>query len=90
MAMGKTANIKTVGIFKYGAPRGIRTPDTQVRSLVLYPAELWAQLKLFNLTDTNLQELALRANGALLVREPGRPRARPAHPWTLKPKRDCA
>jgi hypothetical protein len=26
-----------------GAPREIRTPDTQVRSLVLYPAELWAQ-----------------------------------------------
>jgi hypothetical protein len=26
---------------KTGAPRGMRTPDTQVRSLVLYPAELW-------------------------------------------------
>lgn len=26
----------------YGPPREIRTPDTQVRSLVLYPAELWA------------------------------------------------
>ena len=26
----------------YGAPREIRTPDPQVRSLVLYPAELWA------------------------------------------------
>ena len=25
-----------------GPPREIRTPDTQVRSLVLYPAELWA------------------------------------------------
>ena len=28
--------------FKNGPPREIRTPDTQVRSLVLYPAELWA------------------------------------------------
>ena len=27
---------------KDGPPREIRTPDTQVRSLVLYPAELWA------------------------------------------------
>ena len=26
-----------------GAPGGIRTPDTQVRSLVLYPAELRAR-----------------------------------------------
>ena len=25
-----------------GPPGEIRTPDTQVRSLVLYPAELWA------------------------------------------------
>ena len=28
--------------FFVGTPREIRTPDTQVRSLVLYPAELWA------------------------------------------------
>ncbi len=27
----------------YGAPEEIRTPDLQVRSLVLYPAELRAQ-----------------------------------------------
>ena len=32
----------TQGRFCYGTPREIRTPDTQVRSLVLYPAELWA------------------------------------------------
>ena len=25
-----------------GTPRGIRTPDLQIRSLPLYPAELWA------------------------------------------------
>ena len=30
------------GFCIYGAPREIRTPDPQVRSLVLYPAELWA------------------------------------------------
>lgn len=29
---------------RYGPPREIRTPDTQVRSLVLYPAELRAVL----------------------------------------------
>ena len=27
----------------YGAPKGIRTPDLQIRSLPLYPAELWAR-----------------------------------------------
>ena len=26
-----------------GTPRGIRTPDLQIRSLPLYPAELWAR-----------------------------------------------
>ena len=26
-----------------GAPKGIRTPDLQIRSLPLYPAELWAR-----------------------------------------------
>jgi hypothetical protein len=25
---------------EFGAPEGIRTPDPQIRSLVLYPAEL--------------------------------------------------
>ena len=28
-----------------GAPREIRTPDPQVRSLILYPAELWVPLE---------------------------------------------
>ncbi len=30
---------------KNGAPEGIRTPDTQVRSLVLYPAELRVRIE---------------------------------------------
>ena len=29
-----------------GAPRGIRTPGLQIRSLTLYPAELWALVDL--------------------------------------------
>ncbi len=29
-----------------GAPRRIRTPDPQIRSLVLYPAELSARIRL--------------------------------------------
>ena len=33
------------GFCIYGAPREIRTPDPQVRSLVLYPAELWAHCR---------------------------------------------
>jgi hypothetical protein len=31
---------------KYGAPEEIRTPDPQIRSLVLYPAELRARTPL--------------------------------------------
>jgi hypothetical protein len=31
--------------FRCGAPEGIRTPDPQIRSLVLYPAELPAPLQ---------------------------------------------
>jgi hypothetical protein len=34
---------------KTGAPEEIRTPDPQIRSLVLYPAELRARLKAANL-----------------------------------------
>src|SRR5450830_965563 len=30
----------------FGAPEGIRTPDPQIRSLVLYPSELWALIAL--------------------------------------------
>lgn len=33
------------GGVKSGAPRGIRTPDPQIRSLMLYPAELGARSK---------------------------------------------
>jgi hypothetical protein len=31
------------GLFGYGTPTWIRTKDPQIRSLILYPAELWAQ-----------------------------------------------
>jgi hypothetical protein len=40
---GKEALQLPEGNGKYGAPGEIRTPDPQVRSLVLYPAELRAQ-----------------------------------------------
>ena len=33
----------------YGAPGGIRTPDRLVRSQVLYPAELQARGRYYNL-----------------------------------------
>ncbi len=35
--------VNGVGDWGYGALRGIRTPDPQIRSLVLYPAELAAR-----------------------------------------------
>ena len=37
------ANLNCIG--KDGAPEEIRTPDPQIRSLVLYPAELRARAK---------------------------------------------
>ena len=39
--MGDAAGIIAVGTI--GAPEEIRTPDPQIRSLVLYPAELRAR-----------------------------------------------
>ena len=41
--MGEIANM-LIFIKKYGAPGEIRTPDHQVRSLVLYPTELRAHI----------------------------------------------
>ncbi len=40
------AKTPTSVIDLYGTPSPIRTGDTQVRSLVLYPAELWVLLTL--------------------------------------------
>ncbi len=41
---GRTASSKRLSVFRDigrdGAPEEIRTPDPQIRSLVLYPAEL--------------------------------------------------
>ncbi len=43
-----------MGLFYvYGAPEGIRTPDRSVRSRVLYPAELQAQILLSVLRGTH-------------------------------------
>ena len=36
----KTAGFGVPSLYRSGAPEGIRTPDPQIRSLVLYPAEL--------------------------------------------------
>ena len=51
------------GLEDFGAPGGIRTPDTQVRSLVLYPAELRALMKPFGLRlrQCSLRETSLDA-----------------------------
>src|SRR5215471_21465398 len=38
----KTADFECPVLFRSGAPEEIRTPDPQIRSLVLYPAELRA------------------------------------------------
>ena len=42
-AVTKTATLLGVHKWKNGAPGAIRTPDPQIRSLVLYPAELRVQ-----------------------------------------------
>ena len=41
--MGSGFNTLRAGATRVGPPGEIRTPDTQVRSLVLYPAELRAE-----------------------------------------------
>ena len=43
---------------RYGALRGIRTPDPQIRSLVLYPAELAArpQFRVLELTPEGIHQ----------------------------------
>ena len=41
--------------FNFGPPGEIRTPDTQVRSLVLYPAELRAEARSLGLRVTKVK-----------------------------------
>lgn len=46
----------------FGMPRGIRTPDLLVRSQTLYPAELWAQVKVLydSITDKIKNKASIR------------------------------
>ena len=46
------------GAFLYGPPGEIRTPDTQVRSLVLYPAELRAEARSLGLQRKKVKALS--------------------------------
>ena len=50
---------------KYGPPGEIRTPDTQVRSLVLYPAELRAEDAKLRFTGGKGQGIACIAGTSL-------------------------
>ena len=66
----KTTQIKTplsAGAFLCGPPGEIRTPDTQVRSLVLYPAELRAEARSLGLrylkVKTKHRKLSCRRQG---------------------------
>ena len=43
----KTPRLFRNGVFS-GAPKGIRTPGLSLRRRPLYPAELWAHIRLFN------------------------------------------
>lgn len=52
----------------YGAPGEIRTPDHQVRSLVLYPTELRARLKLLPCRLTIEVESAEARSGIIQIR----------------------
>ena len=42
--IGRTANLGVNGVYRNGAPGTIRTSDPQIRSLMLYPAELRARV----------------------------------------------
>ena len=46
-----------------GAPEEIRTPDPQIRSLVLYPAELRARRVVAIGSDAQWQEAAMARRG---------------------------
>ena len=46
------------GAFLCGPPGEIRTPDTQVRSLVLYPAELRAEARSLGFPLTKVKEMS--------------------------------
>ena len=50
------------GFLVYGPPGEIRTPDTQVRSLVLYPAELRAEARSLGLPLKKVKEMSERAD----------------------------
>lgn len=41
-AAARAVIFRAAALFIAGAPRGIRTLDLEIRSLLLYPAELWA------------------------------------------------
>jgi hypothetical protein len=42
-AIAKGSGVSTQALEFNGGPRAIRTPDPQIRSLMLYPAELWVR-----------------------------------------------
>ena len=46
---------------RIGPPGEIRTPDTQVRSLVLYPAELRAEPRSLGLPMKKVKEMSIHA-----------------------------
>ena len=64
----KTAGEVSCGGFweAFGAPEGIRTPDPQIRSLVLYPAELPARKgeKHYAPCSTNSSAVRRKLDGA--------------------------
>ena len=55
----------------YGAPGAIRTPDPQIRSLVLYPAELRVRGPVRGEGARNKPESADKSKGVILARPEG-------------------
>src|SRR5262249_32309975 len=53
----KAAGLACPVLYRSGAPEEIRTPDPQIRSLVLYPAELGALVPLPGLPVRNWRQL---------------------------------
>lgn len=51
LPLGEKKTTTTGMIVFFGAPRGIRTHDLRIRSALLYPAELWAQIVLIKSTE---------------------------------------
>src|ERR1700730_17827496 len=76
-ASAKTAGFGVPSFLENGAPEEIRTPDPQIRSLVLYPAELRARFR----GDLGPKACFCRVQSGYIFERPAKAR----HSYRLRP-----